>query len=238
MPFVFMMPMAGVVGRIPLHPPLHPLACPQYCHHRFLVQQHQQQEEENYLSDLYEETMSINLKFTWTAPTYNMLKLNTDGSSKGNPGPSSFGGLIRDGKGRWLCGYIGKMEGKSYTSLEAEVWSVFKGLCLIKKKKISNVLIETDCQSILMIGMQGFGESLHPDFKPVVEAMNTIMIQQSCVIIHTRRDGNHCADQLAKLGGAQSEEYMDLEEPPVDLIPYLLRDIEAAFKPERNYHSY
>ncbi|XP_028105853.1 uncharacterized protein LOC114304907 [Camellia sinensis] len=32
--------------------------------------------------------------------------MNTDGSSKGDPGDSGFGGLIRDEKGIWLCGYF------------------------------------------------------------------------------------------------------------------------------------
>lgn len=169
------------------------------------------------------------MKSTWSPPRYNLLKLNTDGSSKGNPGPSSIGGLIRDGNGRWLCGYIGKMKGRSYTSLEAEVWSIFKGLCLIKKKNISKVLIETDCQGVLMLGVQEFDKDQdHHWLKSVMGAIKKIMIEQRCVMIHTRRDGNHCADQLAKLGRRQLEEYVDLEEPPVRLLPYLLGDMDAA----------
>ncbi|CAI9282219.1 unnamed protein product [Lactuca saligna] len=135
------------VGRIHLHAPhLRPPSCPQ-CHHEFLLQQQENcnlnlcreiiamqstchhefllQQQEKCNLNLYREIMAM--KSTWSPPRYNLLKLNTDGSSKGNPGPSSIGGLIRDGNGRWLCGYIGKMKGRSYTSLEAEVWSISKG---------------------------------------------------------------------------------------------------------------
>ena len=36
-------------------------------------------------------------------------------------------------------------------SLEAEIWNMHKGLCLVKTKNLSNMLIETDCQDTLML---------------------------------------------------------------------------------------
>ncbi|XP_028096164.1 uncharacterized protein LOC114296042 [Camellia sinensis] len=44
---------------------------------------------------------------SWSLPLPGKLKMNTDGSSKGDPGNGGFGGLIRDEKGIWLCGYFG-----------------------------------------------------------------------------------------------------------------------------------
>lgn len=194
---------------------------PAYAYPHLLLQQ---QQRENML---YREKTPT--KSTWTFPG-NVLKLNTDGSSKGNPGPSSFGGLIRDCGGTWVCGYMGKMKGRSYSSLEAEIWSIYKGLCLVKEKNLSNLLIETDCEAALMFRV---GE-LDDPLQSVVEDIGRIMLEQKCTLIHTRRDGNHSADFLAKLGGNQSEEYTVLEEPPAILIPYLLRDTEAAYEFEWN----
>lgn len=37
--------------------------------------------------------------------TQGWVKLNTDGCSKGNPGPSSFVGVFRDADGWWLRGF-------------------------------------------------------------------------------------------------------------------------------------
>ena len=41
----------------------------------------------------------INQVGKWSAPPQGILKINMDGSSKGNPGPDSIGGVGRDNKG-------------------------------------------------------------------------------------------------------------------------------------------
>ncbi|XP_028089709.1 putative receptor-like protein kinase At3g47110 [Camellia sinensis] len=46
----------------------------------------------------------------WCCPLAGKIKLNTDGCSKGNPGPAGYGGLFRDERGTWLHGYHGKLE--------------------------------------------------------------------------------------------------------------------------------
>ncbi|PWA50939.1 ribonuclease h protein [Artemisia annua] len=209
MVFVFM-PMFAMA---PMVPPYHP--------HQHLL--HQQE----YL---------FMMKSRWMFPGDNILKLNTDGSSIGSPGPSSFGGLIRDSKGTWVCGYMGNITTRWCTSLEAEIWSVYRGLCLISDKNLSNVLIETDCQAVLMLGLEVL-DTRHP-WKSVMDAINMIMRDQKCTMVHTRRDGNYCADLLAKLGSTQFEEYIKLEEPPILLKQYLLQDIEAAFEFQKNNHFF
>ncbi|KAJ9540640.1 hypothetical protein OSB04_027146 [Centaurea solstitialis] len=201
---------------------------------------HEQIEELVALKDLNTQihddfnTMPPVIKCIWKFPSRNLLKLNTDGSSRGNPGPSSFGGLIRDCRGRWVLGYMGNMSvnGGTYTAVHAEIWSIFKGLCLIKDMNLSFLLIETDCQAAIGLTLKQLDDD--DPVKPVVDAIKRLQLEQRCTLIHTRRDGNHCADQLAKLGGKQSEECVLLEKPPEMLIPYLLRDIEAASEFERN----
>ncbi|PWA72247.1 ribonuclease h protein [Artemisia annua] len=189
-------------------------------------------QQENSYYNVRRNTNDHVLKSIWTFPGDKYLKLNTDGSSKGNPGPSSFGGVLRDGKGRWVCGYMGKMVGRSYTALEAEVWSIYNGLCLIKEKNLSNVLIETDREEILRLVSQEVDK--YHSLKLVLDAIRDMMMEQKCYVSHTRRDGNQCADLLAKLGGTQYEEYVVLEQPPVLLVPYLVRDAKAACEFERN----
>ncbi|KAK9275443.1 hypothetical protein L1049_022708 [Liquidambar formosana] len=41
----------------------------------------------------------------WSFPSSGWVKLNIDGSSKGNLGASSRGGLIRDDAGQWIVGF-------------------------------------------------------------------------------------------------------------------------------------
>ncbi|PWA42532.1 ribonuclease h protein [Artemisia annua] len=207
------MPMPTYINvMVPLHHH-HASYQPSYVHHIHSLLQ--QQEKSYYHAS--SETNYTTLKSRWMFPE----------------GPSSIGGVIRYGKGRCVCGYMGKMEGKSYASLEAKVWSIYKGLCLIKDKNLSHVLIEMDCESAIQLGLKEVDKG-HP-FKYVLEAIWTIMKEQKCTMVHTRRDGNHCADRLANLGGRQYEEYIVLEKPPALLLPYLIRDTKSATELEQNY---
>ncbi|XP_076959842.1 uncharacterized protein LOC143636042 [Bidens hawaiensis] len=115
------------------------------------------------------------------------------------------------------------MEGGPYTSLEAEVWSIYNGLRLVVQKNMSRLLIETDCETV--VGLISGYYTLRDDqqsLKTVLDVIKKMMTEQKGTLIHTRRDENQCADLLAKLGGRQSEGYMVLERPPALLIPYLL----------------
>ncbi|GMP58876.1 hypothetical protein CsSME_00022384 [Camellia sinensis var. sinensis] len=60
----------------------------------------------------------------WSCPIAGKLKLNTDGSSKGDPGQAGYGGLLRDEAGTWVWGFYGYLG--SCTSLEAELWSIYR----------------------------------------------------------------------------------------------------------------
>lgn len=50
-------------------------------------------------------TRKITRSFRWEKPTQGWLKLNTDGSSVGNPGLAGCRGAIRDDAGRWIIGF-------------------------------------------------------------------------------------------------------------------------------------
>ena len=41
----------------------------------------------------------VNREGHWTPPAVGVLKINTDGSSRGNPGPAGIGGVARDSSG-------------------------------------------------------------------------------------------------------------------------------------------
>ena len=45
----------------------------------------------------------------WEWPPIGFIKLNVDGSSFGNPGDASFGGLLRGADGRWTFGFHGSI---------------------------------------------------------------------------------------------------------------------------------
>ncbi|GJW96385.1 ribonuclease H protein, partial [Tanacetum coccineum] len=181
---------------------------------------------ENYKEMKEEKTSSLQRTlcgFKWMSPEPNYLKQNTDGCFKRDPNHTSYGGLIRNSEGTWLCGYMGKLDGEWYGSREAKIWGIYKGLCLIRDMILSNVKIETDYLDVI----NAIQDGIDP-LRFEKEAIKTIMRQQKCFLVHTKRDGNQCADVLAKLGKTQSKEYIVLENPPELLLPYLSEDTQSA----------
>lgn len=83
----------------------------------------------------------------WSFPDPGTSALNTDGCPKGNPGPASIIGIIRDDRGVWICGYDGKIP--DTTSLEAELWSIFKRLSLVRDRRIPRLMVETYSQAAI-----------------------------------------------------------------------------------------
>lgn len=85
--------------------------------------------------------------------TQGKLKLNIDGSCKGDPGQSRYGGLLRDEVGTWLWGCIGYLG--NCISLEAEFWGIYRGLTIIMQKGLTNIEIETDSQIAMRLICDG-----------------------------------------------------------------------------------
>ena len=56
------------------------------------------------------------------------IKINTDGSSLGNPGQAGFGGLLCDENGKWVVGYSGYIPWAD--NLCVELLAMRKGLDL------------------------------------------------------------------------------------------------------------
>lgn len=75
------------------------------------------------------------------------MKLNTDGSSLGNPGLAGGGGLIRNEKGGWVVGFASKIGITS--SFLAELWALRDGLNLCVSRGIAAIEVELDAKFIV-----------------------------------------------------------------------------------------
>ncbi|GMP89161.1 hypothetical protein CsSME_00040847 [Camellia sinensis var. sinensis] len=143
-------------------------------------------------------------KTNWNLPFAGTIKLNSDGCSKGNPGPAGYGGLFRDERGAWVHGYHGRLE--EATSLEAELWGVYRGLTIILEKGMRDIVIETD--SVQMVKL------LHEDSSPtfqhraLLEDSKFLLQRCKCIIQHILRDGNKAANGLANLGVTHLEPFV------------------------------
>ncbi|KAL0445948.1 UNVERIFIED_CONTAM: putative ribonuclease H protein [Sesamum latifolium] len=94
-------------------------------------------------------------KVSWSPPTDDWFKLNCNSASKGNPGPASSGGLLRDMRGRLVFPFYECLD--SYTNTFTELYAVVQGLEIAHEQGIQLVWVEIDTQSVLHIIQRAAG---------------------------------------------------------------------------------
>lgn len=78
----------------------------------------------------------------WEKHKNGYVKLNVDGSAKGQPGLAASGGVIRDEYGNWIAGFCQKI-GITF-SLTAEPWGIYQGLTLCWNRGLRKFCVEID----------------------------------------------------------------------------------------------
>ncbi|KAG6489092.1 hypothetical protein ZIOFF_050350 [Zingiber officinale] len=88
-------------------------------------------------------------RMVWKPSLDGTYKLNTDGCSKGNPGLSSYGFLIRDYESQVILATHGVIGEGSDT--KAELFAIWKGLELCMEKNLFPIWLESDSMAALQI---------------------------------------------------------------------------------------
>ena len=123
----------------------------------------------------------------------------TDGASRGNPGESGIGFVLKDEKGNVLgteFGYIGQATNNvaEYTALAACLQSV-------KRLECSNLIVHSDSE-LMVRQLNGQykvkDEGLKRHFQQVQSILSTLPCEYQ--IKHVPREQNKEADQLANRG--------------------------------------
>jgi ribonuclease HI len=126
------------------------------------------------------------------------LLLNTDGGSRGNPGPAAFGYVIQDitsGAGIILekCGkYLGVT-----TNNQAEYQGLLAGVkWVVDNHKDAELLIKMD--SLLIVNqVKGLYKVKSPELYPIFQEVRGLLMKlPNWTIEHTYREGNTVADSL------------------------------------------
>ncbi len=122
-------------------------------------------------------------------------RANIDGGSRGNPGPASYGVVIRDPKGEVIARlkkYIGRM-----TNNVAEYYGLIAALDYAQAHQIRALRIESDSE-LLVKQMRGQYKVKSADLKPLFErAKKMSQSFASFRIDHVYREQNTEADALA-----------------------------------------
>jgi ribonuclease HI len=122
-------------------------------------------------------------------------RINIDGGSRGNPGPASYGVVIRNGSGEIaakLKKYIGRM-----TNNVAEYYGLIAALDYAESHGVRSLRIESDSE-LLVKQMRGQYKVKSEDLRPLFErALKMSKAFESFRIEHVYREQNREADALA-----------------------------------------
>jgi ribonuclease HI len=123
------------------------------------------------------------------------FRANIDGGSRGNPGPSSYGVVIRDPRGEIVARlkkYIGRM-----TNNVAEYYGLIAAMDYAQSHNIRSLRIESDSE-LLVKQMRGQYKVKSEDLRPLYErAKKMSQGFESFKIEHVYREQNREADALA-----------------------------------------
>ena len=142
------------------------------------------------------------------ADSADWLTAHCDGGSRGNPGPSGYGAVIEDAKGRVL------VELSEYVGIQTNNFAEYSGLLGVLRWAIENgakrLRVVSDSE-LMVKQMQGKYSVKSPVLLPLYEEARKMSRRlESFEMRHTLRGGNKEADQLANdamdrgMGKAQS----------------------------------
>ncbi|KAL0283502.1 UNVERIFIED_CONTAM: putative ribonuclease H protein [Sesamum radiatum] len=146
-------------------------------------------------STIIRKTMTSGQKATtvhWRKPQEGWYKLNTDGASKGNPGISGAGGILRDQLGKVIFAFQEPLG--IATNTQAELSAIHRGQICISRG-IRKVWIETDATAIIKLisAPQRGAWNLQVNLQNICKSLD----QMEHKISHIFREGNQVADFLA-----------------------------------------
>jgi ribonuclease HI len=172
--------------------------------------------------------LSIPQLVRWNTHDRTGMILNVDGSSIGNHGISGYGGLLRTANGAWVHGFFGNL--RVTHILHAELMTIYKGLLLAWERDIKELWCYSDSRNAITLIIESVDEWHH--YAAIINNIKDNMNRDWQVsLLHTLREGNTCADFLAKLGATSNEAFSSIAIPPVGLNLSLLADASGTWFP-------
>jgi ribonuclease HI len=157
-------------------------------------------------------------------------RANIDGGSRGNPGPASYGVVIRDGRGAIVAKlkkYIGRM-----TNNVAEYYGLIAALDYAESHGVRAIRIESDSE-LLVKQMRGQYKVKSEELRPLFErAQKMSKAFESFGIEHVYREQNREADALANEALDETEGKTSGAAPAKKTEPPSAKSEPSSSKPE------
>uniref|UniRef100_A0A2N9H5A8 CCHC-type domain-containing protein n=1 Tax=Fagus sylvatica TaxID=28930 RepID=A0A2N9H5A8_FAGSY len=158
----------------------------------------------------------------WTLPPLGWFKLNTDGSSLGNPGLAGGGGVIRNHLGEWVGGFSRSIG--FTTSVQAELRALKDGLLLAIDLEILNLEIEMD--SLVAVDLINSSNTSNAFLSTIVTDCRYLLERfDHWSLKHVFREANGCVGLLAKSGCAQQLDLVYFPNDPAHVLEALAFDV-------------
>ncbi|XP_070033079.1 uncharacterized protein [Nicotiana tomentosiformis] len=195
------------------------------------------QDQRNAFNKMWVKGMPFKISFflwkVWKALGW--IKVNTDGASRGNPGRSSIGFVLRNEEGNVV--YARGKEIPETTNNEAEAWAILEGLSYCVNQQYIQILIQTD--SMLLKNVLDEVWIAPWNVTEIVEEINKLRHRCTVTFTHILREGNRLVDYLANyaldFGNIEAAGFTDLDTHGKKIVnnekmqcPYL------RVKPKRN----
>ena len=154
------------------------------------------------------------------------FQANIDGGSRGNPGPASYGVVVRNERGEIVAKlkkYIGRM-----TNNVAEYYGLIAALDYAQSHGVRALRVESDSE-LLVRQMRGHYKVKSPDLRPLFErAKKMSQTFESFRIDHVYREQNSEADALANEALDETSGKPKLSTTKLEDRPKLPQDMQSA----------
>ena len=157
----------------------------------------------------------------WNSNNHNCFMLNADGSCLGSPLWAGFGGIIRNSAGLFITSFSGHLATTSDILL-AELTTIHRGLLLAIDTGIDEMVCYSD--SMLSIQLLTTDTSYYHAYTVLIQDIKDLLAARNFPIHHCLREGNQCADWLAKQGATSTEEFFIYTTAPSELLPLIRND--------------
>ena len=150
----------------------------------------------------------------WISPPVQWVKLNSDGSSMGNPGRVGGGGIIRNVEGKWIKGYARAIGNTN--SVAVELWALRDGIQLCLELNLRAVIIELDAMLVVNL-LRSTNHNPNGNNNLVADCREGMARIPRVKIQHCYREANKCADALARRGALLPCNFLVFDSPPTDV---------------------
>jgi ribonuclease HI len=144
-----------------------------------------------------------------------------DGSLLGSSNTAGYGGLLRDNNGAFVLGFFGAATTPSI--LFAKLMAMLHGLQICWESGYRRISCFSD--SLQAFNLIRDGVSAHHRFANEVFSICQLLDRNW---ENTLREGNACADVLAKMGALSDSPLVKLSSPPTDLAIPILVDAQGV----------